>query len=131
MSDQYNILIQKLDIFIRKFYKNQLIKGAIYCVALLIIFFLLVNLLEYFGHFNSDTRRVIFYIYILLNVLLIGWYLVYPLLKLFNIGNRISNEQAAEIIGNHFPNIGDKLLNTLQLKELTENQIISISGLIN
>ncbi len=122
MSDQYNILIQKLDIFIRKFYKNQLIKGAIYCVALLIIFFLLVNLLEYFGHFNSDTRRVIFYIYILLNVLLIGWYVVYPLLKLFNIGNRISNEQAAEIIGNHFPNIGDKLLNTLQLKELTENQ---------
>jgi hypothetical protein len=58
----------------------------------------------------------------LLNALLIGWYVVYPLLKLFKIGNRISNEQAAEIIGNHFSNIRDKLLNTLQLKELTEKQ---------
>ena len=122
MSDQYNILLQKLDTFIRKFYKNQLIKGAIYCFSLLIIFYLLVNLLEYFGQFNSNTRLVIFYIYILLNALLIGWYIVYPLLKLFKIGNRISNEQAAEIIGNHFSNIRDKLLNTLQLKELTEKQ---------
>ncbi len=122
MSDQYNILLQKLDTFIRKFYKNQLIKGAIYCFSLLIIFYLLVNLLEYFGQFNSNTRSVIFYIYILLNALLIGWYVVYPLLKLFKFGNRISNEQAAEIIGNHFSNIRDKLLNTLQLKELTEKQ---------
>ncbi len=126
MSDQYNILLQKLDTFIRKFYKNQLIKGAIYCIAMLVLFFLLVNLLEYFGHFNSGTRTVIFYIYILFNVLLIGWYIVYPLLKLFNIGKRISIEQAAEIIGDHFSNIGDKLLNTLQLKELVGDQSTNI-----
>lgn len=130
MSDQYNILLQKLDTFIRKFYKNQLIKGAIYCFSLLIIFFLLANLLEYFGQFNSNTRTVIFYIYVLLNALLIGWYVVYPLLKLYKIGNRISNEQAAEIIGDHFANIRDKLLNTLQLKELTKTQVSNLE-LIN
>lgn len=126
MSDQYNILLKKLDTFIRKFYKNQLIKGAIYCFALLLVFFMLVNFLEYFGHFNSNTRTIIFYIYIFLNVLVIGWYIVYPLLKLFNIGNRLSNEQAAEIIGKYFSNIGDKLLNTLQLKELSHNQTTNI-----
>src|SRR5699024_9411200 len=40
-----------------------------------------------------------------------------PLLKYFNIGSRISNAQAATIIGNHFPEVQDKLLNVLQLKE--------------
>ena len=130
MSDQYNILLHKLDIFIRKFYKNQLIKGAIYCFSLLLIFFLLVDLLEYFGRFNSTTRTLIFYIYILINALVIGWYVVIPLLKLYKFGNRISNEQAAEIIGNHFSSIGDKLLNTLQLKELTKDQASNLE-LIN
>ncbi|MCD4731617.1 MAG: hypothetical protein K8R74_13515, partial [Bacteroidales bacterium] len=51
-------------------------------------------------------------------------------MKLFKIGNRISNKQAAEIIGDHFSNIRDKLLNTLQLKELTEKQTSNIE-LIN
>jgi len=57
---------------------------------------------------------------------LIGWYVVYPLSKLFKIGRRISNEQAAEIIGDHFTDIGDKLLNTLQLKELAGNQTTNL-----
>lgn len=52
--------------------------------------------------------------------------MVFPLLKLFKIGNRISNEQAAEIIGDHFADIADKLLNTLQLRQLTEKQTTNL-----
>ena len=40
----YNELIAKLDEFIRRFYKNQLIKGAIYSLALLLSYFLLTVL---------------------------------------------------------------------------------------
>ncbi|OFY17422.1 MAG: hypothetical protein A2X02_00810 [Bacteroidetes bacterium GWF2_29_10] len=43
--------------------------------------------------------------------------------KLFKIGKCISHNQAAEIIGNHFEEVQDKLINILQLKELAnENQ---------
>ena len=42
------------------------------------------------------------------------------------LGKRISHEQAAAIIGDHFTDVRDKLLNILQLKqattEATENQ---------
>jgi hypothetical protein len=44
---------------------------------------------------------------------------VKPLLKLFRIGSTITNEQAADIIGSHFPQVSDKLINALQLKELS------------
>jgi len=38
-----------------------------------------------------------------------------PVLRMFNIGKTISYEEAAIIIGKHFEEIQDKLLNTLQL----------------
>ena len=120
MSSNYDILIKKLDFFIRKYYKNQLIKGIIYCIAILLIFYLLVNLLEYLGRFGSIIRTVIFYSYIVLNLSVIIKYIVVPGLRWFKIGKIISHSQAAEIIGNYFPQINDKLTNTLQLKSLSE-----------
>lgn len=120
MTDQYQILIRKLDQFTRKFYKNQLIKGGIYCLSLVLLFFLLVDTLEYFGHFSSVIRTLLFWGYITLTVLVLAFYVFGPLMKLLKLGKIISHEQAARIIGKHFPNINDKLLNTLQLKKLTE-----------
>ncbi len=121
MDNKYNILIKKLDKFIRKFYKNQLIKGGIYTLALLVLFFLLVNILEYFGHFDSLTRTTIFYFYLLINLFIIGRYIFIPLSRLYRFGKIISHEQAAIIIGEHFSNVNDKLLNTLQLKKLANS----------
>ena len=42
--------------------------------------------------------------------------LLSPLLKLLRLGAIISHEEASKIIGEHFPEIKDKLLNTLQLQ---------------
>lgn len=128
MTDQYNILLNKLDSFIRKFYKNQLLKGGIYFISLFLLFFLVVNLLEFFGNFGIVARTIIFYLYLALNLIIIALNVVMPLLKLFRIGKILSHDQAAKIIGNHFPEISDKLLNTLQLKELStpENKNIEL-----
>ena len=43
MGDNYNILIKKLDEFIRKYYKNLVLKGFIYSLAVLMVFYLLVT----------------------------------------------------------------------------------------
>jgi uncharacterized protein DUF4175 len=120
MASNYDILIQKLDEFIRKFYKNQLIRGAIYSFTTLLVFYLLVTTFEYFGHFNTTARTILFYLFVLSNVFIIGKLIVIPLLKLNKLGKIISHQQAAEIIGKHFSNVSDKLLNTLQLKEQSE-----------
>ncbi len=130
MQEQLNILLNKLDVFIRKYYKNQLIKGGIFFLSLFLIFFLIVNLLEYYGHFNITTRTFIFFIYLALNFGVFVFYILIPVFKLFRIGKILTKEKAAEIIGNHFKEVGDKLLNTLQLSELGNHNPVNFE-LIN
>jgi len=43
-----------------------------------------------------------------------------PVFGLFKIGKIISHNQAAEIIGRHFSDVQDKLINTLQLNDLSK-----------
>ncbi len=130
MTDNYNILITKLDSFIRKYYKNQIIRGGIYTTAALLIFFLIITLIEYFGWFNSATRTVFFYLYLIISVLIIINFVFIPITKLLKIGKILSHKKAAEIIGKHFPNVQDKLLNTLQLNDLSKLSQDN-TGLIN
>ena len=117
MKDNYQLLIEKLDAFIRKYYKNQLLRGVIYTFTLCLAFYLLVTASEYFGHFSTTFRTVLFYTFLLGNTFVLVRFIVIPLTHLYRIGNIISHEQAAQIIGTHFTEVKDKLLNTLQLKE--------------
>ncbi len=121
MSAQYNILLQKLNLFIKKYYKNQILKGIILALFFYLIFYLTITLLEYFGQFSVNTRTVLFYSLIVSYVIIFIHYIVIPLLRLFNIGKVISTRQAAKIISKHFSNLQDKLLNTLELAENKEN----------
>jgi hypothetical protein len=119
INDNYKKLLRKLDIFIKKYYKNQIIKGLIYSVAALLVFYLTVTLLEYFAWMNSGARTIIFYTYLIISIFILFRLIFLPLFKLFKIGKIISHKQAAGIIGKHFTNVQDQLLNTLQLKELS------------
>lgn len=116
-TQNFQLLIEKLDEFIRKYYKNLLLKGAIYSFALLLSFFITVALLEYFGHFQSLTRTILFYAFVSISLLIIFRYIVIPLLKLYRLGEIISYEEAAKIIGTHFKEVEDRLLNVLQLQQ--------------
>lgn len=117
----YNQLIDKLDQFIRKFYKNKIIRGLIYTVSLLLGFYLLVIMLEYFGQFDSNVRTVLFWGFVLSAAGILVYNVAIPLFKLFRLGQILSHKEAAIIIGKHFPDVSDKLLNTLQLKEMADN----------
>src|SRR5687768_11243269 len=116
-QNNYDTLIAKLDEFIRKFYKNQLIRGLIYSTAVVLGFFLAVAVLEYYAHFDTGMRTFLFYSFVLTNLFIITRLIVIPLMKLNKLGNIISHEQASEIIGKHFTQVQDKLLNVLQLKK--------------
>lgn len=118
-NNKNDLLIKKLNGFIRKYYKNVLIKGAFYFIVLLILFFLFFALVEFVGYNGIIVRTIIFYLYLLFSFLLLIRYIVYPLTKLLNIGKTISYEEAAKIIGIHFPEVSDKLLNLLQLKQMS------------
>ncbi len=121
VKDNYQLLIEKLDRFTRKYYINQLIRGSLYSVALILATFILFNILEYYFYFDTTVRKIFFYSFFLTSGLaLISWVFT-PLLHYFRLGKVISHEHAAQIIGAHFTDVQDKLLNILQLKKQSEN----------
>jgi hypothetical protein len=114
MADN-QVLIKKLDHFIRKYYKNRLMRGMIWSLTLLTIFYLGFISLEYFFHFSQVGRMILFFTFLALLLFLSTRLIFIPILQLIRIGKIISHDQAARIIGTHFSEIRDKLLNTLQL----------------
>ena len=109
-------LIEKLDEFIRKYYKNKCLRGVLISAGLMALGALGVSLLEYFGRFGTLGRTVIFYSILVSLIVVLASLVAIPLFKLIRLGRVISHEEAAKIIGNHFPDIKDKLLNTFQLQ---------------
>ena len=114
-----NLDIHKaIETFVKKYYVNQIVKGLLLLLLLLLPLFLLFSTLEYFQYMPSTTRAVLYFSFLGIALLLTGIYIVAPIFKLLGLSkSRLSTNKAAEIIGNHFPEIQDKLLNTLQLLE--------------
>jgi len=115
-SSQYHLLISKLDKFVRKYYTNQVIRGAIFSGGYILAFFLAINLLEYFFYLPGYLRKIMFYGFLLSSAAFAGRFFFLPLLHYYRLGKLISYEQAAQIIGTHFAEVKDKLLNILQLR---------------
>ncbi len=122
MATDYQILVEKLDEFIRKYYKNQLFRGAIYVFTALLGAWLVFTSMEYFGHFSIVVRTILFWSFIATAAISMWRLVLIPLFHLNRLGKIISHEQAAAIIGTHFTNVKDKLLNTLQLKAESDRQ---------
>ena len=116
MENTNSILKEKLTWFIRKYYVNQLLKGVLIFIAFSLAFFVFVSVFEHFGRFSTTVRTVLFVSLISVFGFTFWKYIAISLFKLLDFGKRITNEQAAIIIGKHFPNIKDKLLNTLELQ---------------
>lgn len=131
MNKQYSNLISKIEVFIRKYYKNQLIKGVILSISLIISFFLLAISLEHILHFGTILRRIIFYLYLFIASVIFLYYIFKPIAGLIRLGKRLSKEEAAKIIGKHFIDINDKLLNTIQLQKILEDNTTQENNILN
>jgi hypothetical protein len=120
-NNNYQLLIEKLDSFIRKFYMNQIIRGFLYFFALVLILFLGFTLLEHQFYFSGAIRKIFFFSFIAASLGSLVYWLLIPMSKYFRLGKTISHEQAALIIGQHFYDVKDKLLNILQLRKLADS----------
>ena len=130
MKEHENELIGKLELFVRKYYNNIAVRGCILFAAILLALFLTVSLFEYFAYSNTTVRTCLFYGFLLLNAGVLTGMILLPLFRKAGWLKRLSYEEAARLIGKHFPEIDDKLLNTLQLHELSEQNPAGY-GLLN
>ena len=99
----FDRLLEQIDAFIRKYYKNLMVRGVILFVGVFFLSFLFTTSLEFFGRFGSLTRGVLFFAFLFVNAVILIKYFVIPLMKLYSFGKRINRYQASEIIGSFFP----------------------------
>jgi hypothetical protein len=123
MSDaKFNTLLKKLNDYKRKYYLNTLLKGFLLTLTFLSSAYLFFTFLEYYGRFNSYYRIAFLSTYITIFAFASYQWIIIPVLKLTALQKQISNEEASLQIGHFFPQIQDKLLNTIQLRNLNSQQ---------
>ncbi len=115
-------LLLRIQEYRQKYYQNKLLKGIIFSAALLLSVYLLFNTLEYFGRFSSAVRGTLFFGFLAILLFSFFQWVVQPLIHLLGLKRPLSDEDAALQIGQYFPEVGDKLLNTLQLRNLSGTQ---------
>ncbi len=115
-----NKLIEKIEGFTRKYYLNRLIQGVLVGAVLWIVFYLLINGLEYFSWFPPKGRFVLFLFLLAGSGFVLVYHFLIPLVNLIRFRKKMSVEQASVLIGKFFPEIKDKLLNTIQLSHQME-----------
>lgn len=129
--NSYDLLIHRLDAFIRKFYANKLLRGLLLVSSAVLAYYLLVSIGEYYFYFPSWLRFILLGVFLLVGGFAIISMIIMPLLNMQKLGKVISHEKAAQIIGTHFPDVQDKLLNVLQLKsglgDLASQELIAAS----
>ncbi|MFX0556060.1 DUF4175 family protein [Maribacter sp. CXY002] len=111
----YNNILSKLNDFVRKHYTQKLIKGILLFFAFGVLFFLAVMGVEYALWLSSAGRLVLLLMIISVELFFLFKYILTPLFYLFRIKRGITSKDAAIMIGKHFPEVGDKLLNLLDL----------------
>ncbi|GEO04313.1 ATPase [Adhaeribacter aerolatus] len=115
------VVLHQLQEFKKKFYLNLLIKGLIFSGGLILTFFLLYNLLEYFFYFPYYVRAFLFFSFLGLCFYAFLRWIFAPLAAFINLRKLLTDEQAARQVGNYYPDIKDRLLNTIQLQAVSSN----------
>jgi hypothetical protein len=129
--NSYENLILQLDAFVRKYYANQLLRGLLVLLISLLVCVLALSLGEYFLFLPVWVKLPLVIIFVLFSLTALVLWVILPITKMAKLGQIISHEQAANIIGKHFPEVNDQLLNILQLKQqesiATSKQLIEAS----
>ena len=113
----YDTILEKLERFINRFYVKQLVKGAFLFLTLGTIFWIVITYFEYVLWMNESWRLTMFILFVVVELFLLYRYILIPLLFLFKVRKGIDHKFASRMIGKHFPNVDDRLLNLLELSE--------------
>ncbi|WP_438961180.1 DUF4175 family protein [Nonlabens sp.] len=113
--DNFKIIEHKLKRFIKKYYINEIIRGVILFLAIGLLYFLFTAIVEYFLWLSTTGRTILFGLFMLVQAGLLFKFIGIPVARLFKLFSGIDFRDASTMIGTHFPEVSDKLINVLQL----------------
>ncbi len=126
---EFDVIKLKLKAFIRRFCLNELLKGSILFLSVWLLYSILILLIEYFFWLSPPYRSVLFWVFILFSGILLFRFILWPLAKLFKLSKGLDLTDASILIGKHFPEVNDKLLNVLQLKSSAEQSDLLLASI--
>ena len=97
--DNFKNIQHKLEAFIKRFYTNELLKGAILFFAIGLLYFLFTVFIEYVLWLNPTARTVLFWLFIAVELALLAKFIVMPLAKLFKLQKGINYKEASKLLG--------------------------------
>jgi len=118
---------KKLDGFIRRYYLSALIKGVLLFFGFALLYVLFWVFIEHFFWLPKPARGFVFWAIIVFSSFLFYRLILLSFLKYLSILRGINYEDAARIIGEAFPEIDDRLLNTLQLNKMERTDLLLAS----
>jgi len=119
----------KLETFSKKYYTKLLLKGVLLFLTFGLLLFLLVTGTEYVLWLSPNLRLFLFFGFLLTLVGLGYRYILVPISYLLKLKKGISEKQASKLIGIHFPKVGDRLLNLLELSENEEKSDLLLAAM--
>jgi len=122
-------ITDKLHQFTRKYYVNELIRGGLLFFSFGFFYLLCTLFLEHFLWLKPTARTFLFLVFVLVEVFLFWRFIIVPVFKLIGLQKGITPEKCSNIIGRFFPEVKDKLLNTLQLKEQGDHSDLLLASI--
>ena len=127
--DGFHNIEQKLEHFIRRYYLSALQKGLLLFFAIGFLYALLLLSIEHFFWLDSSGRLFLFWGVFGFEAVLFYRLIFIPFAKYFKILKGINFETASKIVGTHFPEVKDKLLNVLQLNQQPEHTELLLASI--
>ena len=120
MTRNFKILVNKLNRFRNRYYTYKFLKGILLTCFILLILFTVFSIAEYLVYFPVEVRKILFFGFIIFGGMLTFQFIFIPLLKMFQILKPIDSKTSSGIIQKHFSDIKDKLLNIIELSEISD-----------
>lgn len=116
MAYAQDTIQHRLADFRRKYFRNQIVQGALLVALFAVSYFLLFAVAEGLLYLSPEVKTTAFVVWVLGSVAVLGWKVAWPSYQLSRVDKYLTPVETARYLGRHFPEISDKLLNLLQLQ---------------
>ncbi len=121
------IFNKKIDSFLSKYYKNQMLRGLILSVLFFLFLLLIISSLEYYSWFGNRGRLFLFLVSLLSVFFIFYYFLLIPLFRYFGIFRKLTYKHAADILSKQIPELKDYIHNIIELKKIdtSDNELVN------
>ena len=121
-------LRHRLNEFITLHHRHQMYRGLVRFAVWSLAMYVAVAVLGYFGSTSSLYRGLLLFAWVAITGVIFYSYMFAPLQAWVRPTKRLSLEAAADLLGKHFPEVADKLLNALQLQEQAKVNALAMAA---